>query len=603
MKFIYDRTEDDVYEAKRFEQMDWDDFSDEEKEQWFAGLKGSFNYTDYNRIVNNIKDLCVLKDYTSREPLLWTLGYNNGVISNINSSYVSIINPNEHNLVITLYPTLNATVPTKVINSNEKAIVIQSVDQNCDSYYAFQRIGLSTNVTPEVANADIIVNATDSVTTPSFTLNKMEMADFFRYAYIKDIVDNINTYLKNFAGTDSIVMEKANDFEFFNRIEYILYLAYDKIVSEYETYTSITWLNASKVLSTETGELLDRALNVIPIEAGSNNNYYIHGYKYVEIRNFTMKILSITSVSPGGTILSTYFDDEYKQMEIEPTYNYYVGYVASITDTFDFNLSHNAYYITPQTDITNDVYILNPEEKEFYYYAVKEDGTNESVGPINDKYLKIPKSNIASISVRIMTTNIDINKFKVYEGVTLDLNIENISKVYANYENPRYTLVAFDASPSPTVSSPNGWSYVENPGNSYSIQTIYNSVADDEIKSTDIETLKLTNDEVLYVITGGINARRPVLKESQYAYNCISSNFLDVPKNSVIKINAPQNIKVKVLMYTSVIGNAPIYNGFTEKFGGTTYIDTSTANFSYKIVLEAKQGENIVDNVEILIKK
>lgn len=603
MKFIYDRTEDDVFEAKRFEQMDWDDFSDEEKEQWFAGLKGSFNYTDYNRIVNNIKDLCILKDYTSREPLQWTLGYKTGVISNINSSYVSIINPNEHNLVITLYPTLNATVPTKVINSNEKAIVIQSVDQNCDSYYAFQRIGLSTNVTPDVANADIIVNATDSVTTPSFTLNKMEMADFFRYAYIKDIVDNINTYLKNFAGTDSIIMEKANDFEFFNRIEYILYLAYDKIVSEYETYTSITWLNASKVLSTETGELLDRALNVIPIEAGSNNNYYIHGYKYVEIRNFTMKILSITSVSPGGTILSTYFDDEYKQMEIEPTYNYYVGYVASITDTFDFNLSHNAYYITPQTDITNDVYILNPEEKEFYYYVVKEDSTNETVGPINDKYLKIPKSNIVSISVRIMTTNIDIDKFKVCEGEKLDINIENISKVYANYENPRYTLVAFDASPSPTVSSPNGWSYVENPGNSYSIQTIYNSVADDEIKSTDIETLKLTNDEVLYVITGGINARRPVLKESQYAYNCISSNFLDVPKNSVIKINAPQNIKVKVLMYTSVIGNAPIYNGFTEKFGGTTYIDTSTANFSYKIVLEAKQGENIVDNVEILIKK
>lgn len=603
MKFIYDRTEDDVFEAKRFEQMDWDDFSDEEKEQWFAGLKGSFNYTDYNRIVNNIKDLCILKDYTSREPLQWTLGYKTGVISNINSSYVSIINPNEHNLVITLYPTLNATVPTKVINSNEKAIVIQSVDQNCDSYYAFQRIGLSTNVTPDVANADIIVNATDSVTTPSFTLNKMEMADFFRYAYIKDIVDNINTYLKNFAGTDSIIMEKANDFEFFNRIEYILYLAYDKIVSEYETYTSITWLNASKVLSTETGELLDRALNVIPIEAGSNNNYYIHGYKYVEIRNFTMKILSITSVSPGGTILSTYFDDEYKQMEIEPTYNYYVGYVASITDTFDFNLSHNAYYITPQTDITNDVYILNPEEKEFYYYVVKEDSTSETVGPINDKYLKIPKSNIVSISVRIMTTNIDIDKFKVCEGEKLDINIENISKVYANYENPRYTLVAFDASPSPTVSSPNGWSYVENPGNSYSIQTIYNSVADDEIKSTDIETLKLTNDEVLYVITGGINARRPVLKESQYAYNCISSNFLDVPKNSVIKINAPQNIKVKVLMYTSVIGNAPIYNGFTEKFGGTTYIDISTANFSYKIVLEAKQGENIVDNVEILIKK
>lgn len=603
MKFIYDRTEDDVFEAKRFEQMDWDDFSDEEKEQWFAGLKGSFNYTDYNRIVNNIKDLCILKDYTSREPLQWTLGYKTGVISNINSSYVSIINPNEHNLVITLYPTLNATVPTKVINSNEKAIVIQSVDQNCDSYYAFQRIGLSTNVTPDVANADIIVNATDSVTTPSFTLNKMEMADFFRYAYIKDIVDNINTYLKNFAGTDSIIMEKANDFEFFNRIEYILYLAYAKIVSEYETYTSITWLNASKVLSTETGELLDRALNVIPIEAGSNNNYYIHGYKYVEIRNFTMKILSITSVSPGGTILSTYFDDEYKQMEIEPTYNYYVGYVASITDTFDFNLSHNAYYITPQTDITNDVYILNPEEKEFYYYVVKEDSTNETVGPINDKYLKIPKSNIVSISVRIMTTNIDIDKFKVCEGEKLDINIENISKVYANYENPRYTLVAFDASPSPTVSSPNGWSYVENPGNSYSIQTIYNSVADDEIKSTDIETLKLTNDEVLYVITGGINARRPVLKESQYAYNCISSNFLDVPKNSVIKINAPQNIKVKVLMYTSVIGNAPIYNGFTEKFGGTTYIDISTANFSYKIVLEAKQGENIVDNVEILIKK
>lgn len=63
MEFITDRTLEDVYLAQRYEKMNWSDFSDEEKTEWInghtngQGLKGVFNYTDWNRIVTNANAL------------------------------------------------------------------------------------------------------------------------------------------------------------------------------------------------------------------------------------------------------------------------------------------------------------------------------------------------------------------------------------------------------------------------------------------------------------------------------------------------------------------------------------------------------------------
>ena len=56
-EIITDRTLEDVILAQRYEKMNWADFTLAEKAEWSMGLKGAFNYKDWNRIIANIIEL------------------------------------------------------------------------------------------------------------------------------------------------------------------------------------------------------------------------------------------------------------------------------------------------------------------------------------------------------------------------------------------------------------------------------------------------------------------------------------------------------------------------------------------------------------------
>lgn len=48
--FITDRTQADVDRASELSTKGWDNMTAAEKEEWLAGLKGAYNYTDFNRV-------------------------------------------------------------------------------------------------------------------------------------------------------------------------------------------------------------------------------------------------------------------------------------------------------------------------------------------------------------------------------------------------------------------------------------------------------------------------------------------------------------------------------------------------------------------------
>lgn len=63
MEFITDRTYADVQRALYFKNIEdttgWDSLTEDEQEEWLAGLKGALNYTDLNRIEINTKAIDV----------------------------------------------------------------------------------------------------------------------------------------------------------------------------------------------------------------------------------------------------------------------------------------------------------------------------------------------------------------------------------------------------------------------------------------------------------------------------------------------------------------------------------------------------------------
>lgn len=52
---VTDRTQNDVRRVLELLEKGWKSFSDEEKEEWSAGLKGALNTSDLERIQNNIQ--------------------------------------------------------------------------------------------------------------------------------------------------------------------------------------------------------------------------------------------------------------------------------------------------------------------------------------------------------------------------------------------------------------------------------------------------------------------------------------------------------------------------------------------------------------------
>ena len=57
MNLITDRTAADVVRWKTLHDKGWEAMSAEEQSEWLGGMKGSYNYTDMNRVESAVKEL------------------------------------------------------------------------------------------------------------------------------------------------------------------------------------------------------------------------------------------------------------------------------------------------------------------------------------------------------------------------------------------------------------------------------------------------------------------------------------------------------------------------------------------------------------------
>lgn len=67
LSLITDRTKEDVEEIVEFTKRGWTNLTADEKKKWLDGMKGSYNYTDLNRVGNAVKYIA---------DMLNTAGYN-----------------------------------------------------------------------------------------------------------------------------------------------------------------------------------------------------------------------------------------------------------------------------------------------------------------------------------------------------------------------------------------------------------------------------------------------------------------------------------------------------------------------------------------------
>jgi hypothetical protein len=62
LRFVFDRTQDDVDRVKELSKKNWDDFTAAEKKEWNDGMKGAINASDIKRIKWNINELAKMLD-------------------------------------------------------------------------------------------------------------------------------------------------------------------------------------------------------------------------------------------------------------------------------------------------------------------------------------------------------------------------------------------------------------------------------------------------------------------------------------------------------------------------------------------------------------
>lgn len=111
-EIITDRTLEDVILAQRYEKMNWADFTLGEKAEWSMGLKGAFNYKDWNRIISNIIELT---DKVNATIAPWKLQGEIYKTENITENKVIIENPTNAKITILPFKLENSAPDTHQI--------------------------------------------------------------------------------------------------------------------------------------------------------------------------------------------------------------------------------------------------------------------------------------------------------------------------------------------------------------------------------------------------------------------------------------------------------------------------------------------------------
>ena len=72
LDFVTDRTQADVDRVNELSAKGWDNMTAEEQAEWSAGLKGAYNYTDFNRVETAVAHLSEKFDLSLTTQTNWT---------------------------------------------------------------------------------------------------------------------------------------------------------------------------------------------------------------------------------------------------------------------------------------------------------------------------------------------------------------------------------------------------------------------------------------------------------------------------------------------------------------------------------------------------
>lgn len=227
MEFIVDRTYADVQRALYFKGIDeanyWAFLSEEEQQEWLAGLKGSFNCTDINRISQNIINIQskFLKNNTTE--IKWDSITNKFVfVSSDVFDYVYIITDlSQIRVRVVYYDTDGNTLNQQWLTESITQINMSEYSQIMIAEHQLDNINA-----PE-GNIITCVGGTSTSLPLISTFPKTDfgISTYPFQQYLQDIIDNINLIIYGYSVINvpilSVDLSKF-DFASANKIEQTL---------------------------------------------------------------------------------------------------------------------------------------------------------------------------------------------------------------------------------------------------------------------------------------------------------------------------------------------------------------------------------------------
>lgn len=206
MEFITDRTYEDVDKVNEYDKRGWENLLEEEKQEWLAGMKGAFNYTDFNRISNNIFEIekLLIEKTTEKIPIFNTSDTTWQTSMYAGSQLVIFTNIETTSITIDYYVNGVDIVKTDIITkpktiidtSGYSGFVVTAITENISDTY----IGLPINI----------------VSLAVSTKANKTMVDRPTVQEIKGLIDDINLFLLQYPIENIKLSELSNDLTNFN---------------------------------------------------------------------------------------------------------------------------------------------------------------------------------------------------------------------------------------------------------------------------------------------------------------------------------------------------------------------------------------------------
>lgn len=308
MEFVTDRTYTDVLKVREYNERGWNELSEEERQEWLAGMKGAFNCTDMNRIneaLNFIEKRCAIKD-TVEIPY----SIDNNTISSSDYKYVYICDIEEGYYVdvyqgVTTYHCVPNNLYRIEIDGDEALFTFYTGDGERPLVRPYCYIGASNTEFP-FGNNYLRTN---------YTMN-----DYLTFSELKKTIDKYNELNDrcNVIQSPSNFIRIVNkpNFQFFNRLEEILKRGYEFLEQHYKSipFTAEDFIYP---IEWENGYTINSSGDIVEEENYSVSNPIPLWYDKLTI--FLAKDVGTTSFTISSYIYS-YEAEDYVQSDVGNVY-------------------------------------------------------------------------------------------------------------------------------------------------------------------------------------------------------------------------------------------------------------------------------------------